>query len=281
VVTLTDELPVGLTAVSLAGEGWTCDLASLTCTRADELAAGASYPAVTLSADVAEDAQATLSNTARVSGGGELVTTNNSATDTVQVLTRPVITLQPVTQSVWQGQPASLSAAASGEPVPSVQWQASPDGVTWSDLEGETNTTLTFLMTDENDGRQFRAVFTNEMGSAETDAAVVSMNFKPVIDAHPASQAVRVGRTVVFTVTVRARPEAQISWQVSTDDGESWAELPGVSGAVLSMRAGRDMDGNQYRAVISNAGGVVTSDAAVLVVDENRVYFPLVWFTGP
>lgn len=51
-VTVTDVLPQGLTAVSMTDDGWTCDVATLTCTRSDALAAGASYPPITLVVDV-------------------------------------------------------------------------------------------------------------------------------------------------------------------------------------------------------------------------------------
>src|SRR5439155_1684623 len=47
-VTVTDTLPLGLTATGLVGSGWTCALATLTCTRSDALAAGASYPSIAL-----------------------------------------------------------------------------------------------------------------------------------------------------------------------------------------------------------------------------------------
>ena len=37
-VTVTDTLPAGLTATALSGTGWSCTLATLTCTRSDALA---------------------------------------------------------------------------------------------------------------------------------------------------------------------------------------------------------------------------------------------------
>src|SRR4029077_1485626 len=46
-VTMTDTLPAGLTATAIGGTGWTCTLATLTCTRSNALAAAASYPAIT------------------------------------------------------------------------------------------------------------------------------------------------------------------------------------------------------------------------------------------
>lgn len=49
--------------------------------RSDLLAAGGSYPVITLTVNVASNAPSSLTNTATVSGGGELNTTNNTATD--------------------------------------------------------------------------------------------------------------------------------------------------------------------------------------------------------
>ena len=39
---------------ALSGTGWTCVLATLTCTRADALASGSSYPAITLTVNIPE-----------------------------------------------------------------------------------------------------------------------------------------------------------------------------------------------------------------------------------
>jgi uncharacterized repeat protein (TIGR01451 family) len=82
-VTVTDTLPSGLTATSIGGTGWTCSLAALTCTRADALAAGASYPAIVIAVDVAAAAPASIVNIASVSGGGDTNATNNAAADAV------------------------------------------------------------------------------------------------------------------------------------------------------------------------------------------------------
>ena len=70
-VTLSDTLPDGLTATALSGTGWTCDLASVSCSRDDVLAVDGKYPPVTLTVDVAGDAATSLTNRASVSGGGD------------------------------------------------------------------------------------------------------------------------------------------------------------------------------------------------------------------
>src|SRR5205814_1050065 len=79
-VTVTDTLPSGLTATGLAGSGWTCTLATLTCTRSDVLAAGASYPPITLTVNVAANAPPSITNVAVVAGGGDASPGNPSAT---------------------------------------------------------------------------------------------------------------------------------------------------------------------------------------------------------
>lgn len=82
-VELADQIPGGLTATAIAGAGWSCDLATLSCGRSDPLAANASYPPVSVAVAVAADAPLELTNRATVSGGGEVTGAgdNNSASD--------------------------------------------------------------------------------------------------------------------------------------------------------------------------------------------------------
>ena len=73
-VTVTDTLPNvnnTLVATNIAGSGWTCTLATLTCTRSDALASGSSYPPITLTVNVPQNIRANVTNSATVSGGGD------------------------------------------------------------------------------------------------------------------------------------------------------------------------------------------------------------------
>jgi hypothetical protein len=75
-----------LTATGLSGTGWSCTLGTLTCTRSTVLAAGASYPPVTVTVTVASTAPASVTNQVTVSGGGETNTANNSASDLAAIM---------------------------------------------------------------------------------------------------------------------------------------------------------------------------------------------------
>ena len=79
-VTVTDTLPAGLSATQLSGSGWSCSLTSLSCQRSTVLAAGSSYPAITLKVNVASNAPSSVTNSATVSGGGDSTPGNNTAT---------------------------------------------------------------------------------------------------------------------------------------------------------------------------------------------------------
>ena len=99
-VTVADTLPAGLAPTAPSGvvDGWTCGIVgqTVTCTRSDALAAGGSYPAITLTVDVATDAAAAVTNTAEVSGGGESNTANDAAGDPTTITQLPAgVTVDP------------------------------------------------------------------------------------------------------------------------------------------------------------------------------------------
>jgi uncharacterized repeat protein (TIGR01451 family) len=88
-ITVTDTLPAGLTFNSGTGTGWTCGAVGqvVTCTHPPTLDPGASYPALTLTVNVLEAANPSVTNSVSVSTPSyELVTGNNSATDVTATL---------------------------------------------------------------------------------------------------------------------------------------------------------------------------------------------------
>ena len=88
---------------------------------------------------------------------------SNAVSYTVDVA--PAVITQPKAQTVTAGQSASFTSAASGTPIPTIQWQVSTDGTNWTTISGATGTTYAIPATTAADnGHQFRAVFTNAPG---------------------------------------------------------------------------------------------------------------------
>jgi uncharacterized repeat protein (TIGR01451 family) len=89
-VTVTDTLPAGLAPTAADNgiiNGWTVSFngQTITATRRDILASNAAYPALTITVRVANNAPATVTNTATVAGGGEINTANDTANDVTTI----------------------------------------------------------------------------------------------------------------------------------------------------------------------------------------------------
>ena len=71
----------------------------------------------------------------------------------------------------------TLSAAASGNPTPSVQWQLSSDGgATWLEIPNATSASYLVANGASAEPLLYRAVFTNGLGSVTSNAALVAAN---------------------------------------------------------------------------------------------------------
>ena len=122
--------------------------------------------------------------------------TTSRATLTVHYA--PSVTSNPTSQSVTVGGTATMTAAATGNPTASVQWQSSSNGGgSFASISGATHSTLTLSgVTISQNGYLYRAVFTNSIGSATTTAATLSVSAAPTVSASPTGNAVGTGQNV-------------------------------------------------------------------------------------
>ncbi|HME09455.1 MAG TPA: hypothetical protein VKG25_20515, partial [Bryobacteraceae bacterium] len=82
-VSVVDFLSSGLTT-AITGTGWSCNFSTLTCNRGDSLAPQANYPDIVVTAALSSNLTQ-YTNTATVSGGGDLNAANNTGTDTTDL----------------------------------------------------------------------------------------------------------------------------------------------------------------------------------------------------
>jgi hypothetical protein len=208
--------------------------------------------------------------------------------------TAPVITTNPSNQSVAVGATATFTAAASGNPAPTVQWQVSTDGgKTFTNITGNASATTTTLslpsVTASQTGREYQAVFTISQGHATTTAATLTVTpalTAPVVTTNPSNQSVAVGATATFTAVASGNPTPTVWWQVSTNGGTTFTNIAGAISTTYSCTATAAQSGCEYRAVFSNSQGNATTTAATLTVTAANATIiqdindPGVYFTG-
>lgn len=87
----------------------------------------------------------------------------------------------------------------------------------------------------------------------------------PVITAHPANTTVVAGQSATFTVSASGTPPLSYQWQ------KNGSNIPGATNASYTTPPTTLSDsGSTYRAVVTNAFGSATSNAATLTVVENQ-----------
>jgi hypothetical protein len=130
-------------------------------------------------------------------------------------LEAPVITTQPVSVTVTAGTGAGFTVAASG--TPTLQWQRQNSGsTTWTNISGATNATYAFTPATTDTGAKFRAIATNIVSSATSNAALLTVTSPP-------ASALETWRTTRFTTAQLANPA--ISGPTADPDGDDLPNL--------------------------------------------------------
>jgi len=106
-----------------------------------------------------------------------LITSPTNPDDVYTYAVPLTITTQPSSTTVGYATTATFTAAASGSPTPTVQWQSSTNGgSTWTPISGATSGTLTIAdATYAQSATEYEAVFTNSGGSVTTRAATLTV----------------------------------------------------------------------------------------------------------
>ena len=80
----------------------------------------------------------------------------------------------------------------------------------------------------------------------------------PVVRTNPVTQSVNAGATATFTVGATGTPLPSVQWQSAPQNG-TFTDIAGATGFAYSVNATNDLSGTQYRAVLTNPQGQVTS----------------------
>lgn len=192
------------------------------------------------------------------------------------------ITTQPSNSTVCATNNATFTVAGTGT---GYQWQESINGGgSWTNVtnggiySGATTITLTLTgVTAGMNTYQYRCVATAACAptSANSNAAVLTVNAATSISSQPLNSVICAGTTTSFSVTATGA-SLTYQWQESTNSGGSWTNIAngGVYSGATTINLTltgvlANMNTYQYRCVISSACTPLNSTAAVLTVNAS------------
>lgn len=204
--------------------------------------------------------------------------TSNAATLTVNARPTLAVVSQPQDQTRYQPDSATftVTANASDASVVTYQWEKSDDnGNTWVTLVGETSTSYTTpaTVTANDNGDQYRVIISHPAAtnSPITSNVATLTVLTPVITftTQPQSISTTAGVPVTFTgdASVTSGRTINYLWQVSSDQGSTWTDIPGSISNNLSVTGSALNSGYYYRlSAQSDGASIAYSNSAILTL---------------
>ncbi len=188
----------------------------------------------------------------------------------------PAVVLQPMSESVAAGGSVSLIAAASGSPLPTVQWEISTNnGATFSPISGATAVVYNFTAITSDNGDEYEAVFTNSQGTATSTPATLTVTAAQALKIQTSNpQSTLVSSTISpatgtapLTATATLTNALPIWLSVAAKHSPSTATVTATSGAANDFASLDGLvapDGKaKYDAAFKTLNGTVTVDLSL------------------
>ena len=190
------------------------------------------------------------------------VADNTKSASATVTLTPVSVTLAPATSSLGASQTQQFTPTVTGSSNTSVTWTINPSGAGSISAAGlytapasiASLQTVTVIATSVADNTKFG-----------TAAVTLNPPAQPAITQQPVSVSVFTGQTAGFSVTATG-PGLGYQWQ-SMAPGGSFADIGGATSSSYTTPALTVGDsGTQFRVVVTNTQGSVTSSAATVTV---------------
>jgi hypothetical protein len=203
-----------------------------------------------------------------ISNAAGSVTSSPAATLTVIV--PPAITTQPSSQTANQGANASFSVVATGSAPLTYQWQTIGVNVgNGGIVSGATSSTLTLTGVTPSWALNYRVIISNAAGSVTSSpAATLTVIVPPAITTQPSSQTVNLGANASFSVVATGSAPLTYQWQTNGVNVSNGGIVTGATSSTLTLTGVTANWALNYRVIISNAAGSVTSSPVTLTLNS-------------
>jgi hypothetical protein len=190
---------------------------------------------------------------------------------------------QPQNVSLTNGTSASfaVSATTPGTGL-AYQWQSSPDGTNWTNINSATAASYALTGVTETGYNAYRyRCIVSSSGYSDVTSNAATLTVAPItVTSQPASQtgAPVSGTTPAYTASFTSAASSPagaptLQWEVSTDGGTTFSDLSGQTASSLALSALTSSDsGKKYRAKFEKSGwNTVRSNVATLTVPTDVI----------
>ena len=173
---------------------------------------------------------------------------------------KPMITSQPVSQSVVQGSAATFTVTATGGAPLAYQWKKNG-----TDIPNATSSSYTTPFTSLADnGAEYSVEVSNDAGKVTSKMVVLAVTAAPVaptIASQPVPQSVAIGQTASFSVNATGTAPLTYQWKRNGSD------IAAATSSTYHIAATVSGDNAAvFTVVVSNSQGQVTSTPVTLTV---------------
>ncbi|MBP7496960.1 MAG: immunoglobulin domain-containing protein [Bacteroidales bacterium] len=179
----------------------------------------------------------------------------------------PLITKQPENASVCEGQNAVfyITANSNGGGMLSYQWMKDDNNI-----QNATGSSYTVTKVNQSSSGLYSCRITTPCGEVLSNTVEILIKAKPSVFTAPKSQEVCTDQEVVFNVLATGADPKTYKWQKNAND------IAGATNNIFSINKTQMNDAGSYTCIITNDCGSITSDNAILTVNDCNCVPPVI-----
>jgi photosystem II stability/assembly factor-like uncharacterized protein len=167
----------------------------------------------------------------------------------------PSISTQPADVTSDVNALVIFSVTVEGTPNATVQWQVSLDSATFANVSGATGPSLAIRAALADNGKRYRAVATNSVGTVESRGALLTILPRPRAGFLAGSMYWRPGETEPWFTVAASGSGLSYQWGIVSGNEQTYADVPGETGTSYIHRRRPNDETTSVRVTVVNASG--------------------------
>lgn len=198
---------------------------------------------------------------------------NANASVTIHVASPITFTTHPDDDNKCTGSPTSFTGSVSGSLPITYQWKKGITDVTNNaTVSGATTTTLSISSLVVGDAGTYTLVATNGCGAVSSNPATLTVSTSVLsITTQPVSQALCSSSNLTFNVVATGTGVLTYQWKKEGGNVSNGGTISGANTSSLNISSIVTADAGNYILDVSNLCGTLTSNVAVLTVDQAAI----------